>query len=300
MVQPKPRTEDVNLNTDGSFDTTFNTTGQKTINYAGADDECYSSLQLSDGSVFCGGNFSNTHFGIAKVDSSGALVGAFGIAGLMDIAVPVLTSQTIVALYYANNSIYAVGNGYNPTSDIALTKIDPTTGAVDTTFATAGYFVSNLNGAFDLPQDVAVNSSGNIFISGTTQIGGNGYGFILKLNSNGTIDTTFGTAGTATYTPVVTPTGTTFNSILLLPDGKLIAGGNSHNGSYYDFIIMRFTSNGQIDTTFGNQGKILSNTTGGSNSFYKIIMQTDGKILGVGNAFNTSTGRYYLTIVRYR
>jgi uncharacterized delta-60 repeat protein len=119
---------------------------------------------------------------------------------------------------------------------------------------------------------------------------------MARINTNGTLDTTFGIAGKVQTTFLDTQSGV--NSIALQTDGKIVLAGWTNNPpNSYDFALIRYNSNGSIDTTFGTNGKVITTI----NNFYqdaitKIIIQNDGKIIAAGH--NSAPGGYY-TLARY-
>ncbi|GAB4371974.1 MAG: hypothetical protein Kow00121_13920 [Elainellaceae cyanobacterium] len=101
----------------------------------------------------------------------------------------------------------------------------------------------------------------------------------------GDLDTSFGANG-----KVVTPIGNANDygySILLQKDGKIIIAGSTFNGRDLDFAIARYTSDGNLDASFGTAGKVVTDFGGTNDYGYSIALQTDGKIILVGSS---STG----------
>src|SRR5690606_5418572 len=80
---------------------------------------------------------------------------------------------------------------------------------------------------------------------------------LIRLNSNGTIDTGFGTNGVVTRdSGSVIQSGLAF---ALQPDGKVLhAGSWKVIGNVYNRIwIRRYNANGTLDNTFGTGGEAL-------------------------------------------
>lgn len=109
-----------------------------------------------------------------------------------------------------------------------------------------------------------------------------------------TFDTSFNNTGYATiagFTTIGIP------AVAMQPDNKIIIAGNSGRS---EFIIGRFNSNGQLDTTFnanGTPGYTLSNYTTEGNWIYSLLVQVDGKIVAIGNGNNN--GDSVMIIARY-
>ena len=130
-----------------------------------------------------------------------------------------------------------------------------------------------------------------------------GYKFALaRFNSNGSTDTTFGTNGVVTnnFNIMIDPSETgavQLKNIIIQPDGRLIVGLDTFDGSHYHFLLARFNANGSPDTSFGNAGQITTAFSTPDDHLHSIILQPDGKIVAAGSTSNgTNTG---IALARY-
>src|SRR5439155_13133653 len=113
-----------------------------------------------------------------------------------------------------------------------------TDGSVDSSFATtASNFVLAL----------AVQTDGRILVGGSfTEFAGTTRTGLVRLNADGSLDTSFASFGF----------NSTVNAVTLQPDGKIIAGGiftsylDASNVSTTRTRVARLTSTGALDTTF--------------------------------------------------
>ena len=80
-------------------------------------------------------------------------------------------------------------------------------------------------------------------------------------------------------------------------DGKILVSGGSVNGTNEDFALVRYNTNGTLDTTFSSDGKVTSAIGSGNDSGYNVAVQADGKILVAGNSSNGTNIDFAL--VRY-
>lgn len=109
----------------------------------------------------------------------------------------------------------------------------------------------------------------------------------LFLNAaDGDLDTSFGTNGIVTTT--ISGTDIIYGAALQ-PDGKIVAVGLAGG----NFGIVRYTSNGSLDSTFGTNG-IVTTDLGGSDQAYAAVLQPDGKIVAIGTANNDFALARYL------
>lgn len=109
-----------------------------------------------------------------------------------------------------------------------------------------------------------------------------GEGFqLLRFNSDGTLDLTFGAGGT-----VITEVGTdsSASALVLQPDGKLVAAGYAGD-PYHDFALMRYNADGTLDTSFGTGGIVTTDVANdGWDRAYALVLQPDGKLLAAGTS----------------
>jgi len=135
------------------------------------------------------------------------------------------------------------------------------TGALDKSFGGTGIVTTPFNtDALVLPYSIALQSDGKIVAAG----GGSGYFAVERLNTNGTLDTTFGTGGQV-LTEFTTGLEATAHAVLVQPNGKILVAGvdtisGYHGGSTFP-ALARYNSNGTLDTTFGSGGTELATGT---------------------------------------
>lgn len=131
---------------------------------------------------------------------------------------------------------------------------------------------------------VSVQSDSKILLNGLfTQVNGDTRLGIVRLNANGTPDPTF-TAGVSRFASV--------NGIVIQPDGKtIVAGVFLYARGVARRNIARFNTNGTLDTTF-DPGTGPGYSVGLANNIQNIALQSDGKIIAVGNfgSYNGSPG----------
>jgi uncharacterized delta-60 repeat protein len=207
-----------------------------------------------------------------------------------------------------------------------------TAGALDTTFGGGdGIFTLSLTnvdpspdptppfvGGSDRARGLALQSDGKIvFVGSTTNPAGstcNTVNFadfqsvVGRLNSNGTLDTTFDSDGHRTL-----GLGTTsncpddyFNSVTVQSDGKIVAAGFANTTMDYatnakqNVSVARFNSNGSFDNTFSDDGR-LATAISSTESFLSDVAEavhvlSDGKIL-VGAYSDDGTDNHSGTVV---
>lgn len=161
-------------------------------------------------------------------------------------------------------------------------------GTLDTSFASGGIFTNDMQlGSDDVVYSVVIQSDGKIILAGSSDDGSNKNAAMLRLNSNGTIDTTFGTAGKV-LTDFITGRADEIKTVKIhLLTGNIIVGGTSAaTTTNSQAVIARYTSAGILDTTFNSTGKVLLSPNSGSGTYYNVIedltVKANGKISGIG------------------
>jgi len=195
-------------------------------------------------------------------DTSFVLGTGFSVGNIVD---PMLQSDGKVIVPLSGLTL-----SYNGTTIPNIIRLNPD-GTVDSSFNSGtGFTLNGIRHAY-------LRSDGKIMVGGTfTSYNGTTMNRIARLNSDGTLDTSFniGTGFNSTVYPVTTQ-----------PDGKVITSGffTTYNGTAVPRII-RLNSDGTLDTTF------ITNTGSNANNYaWFAVVQPDGKIL-VGGVFTTFNG----------
>ena len=164
-------------------------------------------------------------------------------------------------------------------------------GTLDSTFGTNGKSIISIQ-ANDIPYGCTLQPDGKLIIVGTTTLDYSDYNFAaIRLNTNGTLDSTFGSNG---KTIMSYPGNNEAHAVIVQSDGKiLVAGFSDYTSSNTTPIplLTRLTPDGVFDNTFNN-GQGWSTYTGSaalgySTWIYAMALQSDGKIL-IGGTSNTT------------
>jgi uncharacterized delta-60 repeat protein len=169
---------------------------------------------------------------------------------------------------------------------------------LDLTFDNDGKVTTDFVGGSDLGRGVVIQGDGKIIVAGRMLSISNGNDFaVARYNVDGSLDLTFGSGGRV---------NTDFNfdddeafAVALQADGKIVVAGSSFNGgSSTDFALVRYSSDGNLDVTFGTNGKVTTDFAGDSDEARALVVQSDGKIVAVGSMFS-STDRSDFALARY-
>src|SRR4029077_398480 len=154
-------------------------------------------------------------------------------------------------------------------------------GKLDPTFGVGGVFT---NSAGILGTVVALQSNGKIVVGG--QISPEAA--VVRLNANGTLDSTFGSGGTVSISfPGDDFGGAQVIGLAIQSDGKIVTAiSNFEQGFAPLFILARLNVNGSLDTTFGSGGFVETQVGSSGGSFGAIAsvlaLQPDGKMVLAG------------------
>ncbi len=158
------------------------------------------------------------------------------------------------------------------------------TSAFDSTFGDDGRILGTGFdiASHDVGRSVIALSDGKFLIAGTTStIAGKGDLLVTRLLADGTIDNSFGQQGSVALDGAG---GDDFGyHAIKQADGKILVAGNCQTDKTVS-CIFRLTTDGSIDTSFGQQGKFLYTFPDGDGSsrITKLALQADGKIIAVG------------------
>ena len=133
----------------------------------------------------------------------------------------------------------------NPATDIFLTRLNAD-GSLDTGFATNGIATLDLADNDYLDSAALAPDGGILILSSAPDGNGSNPVHLTRFTTSGDLDTTFGNQGGIVAIANTTETP----SLLVQPNGGMIMSAYDANG----FLLKRFGSDGQLDTSFGQQG----------------------------------------------
>jgi uncharacterized delta-60 repeat protein len=205
--------------------------------------------------------------------AAGSLDPSFGSNGIITPPAGVGTPTDIVTL--TSGEFLVLASATDPgtgESDIAVLRYQAN-GALDTSFGTGGEALASFPNMTAGPGSLFVQPGGQIVVvggasplstvDGVTSPSGPPQAVLAEFNANGTLDTSFGSGGEVT-TELPSPIGTgidSLNTVLVQPDGKILAGGgvqgtscNPRRNCVNDTVLARYNPNGTLDTSFGSGG----------------------------------------------
>lgn len=220
----------------------------------------------------------------SKAQQAGSLDNTFDTDGITTI--PIGNSWDIgkAVTTQADQKIIVAGTSSNGFfTDFALIRL-LSNGMLDTTFNGSGKVTTPIGNENDEALSVAMQVDGKIVVAGYTRVTPYNDFAVNRYLTNGTLDSTFNFNGKVSADILNQDDYAT--SMLVQPDGKILIGGYSGYPQDYDFALARFNTDGTADTTFGINGKVLTDTGTVNDIAFSIALQTDGKIIAGGQTFN--------------
>ncbi|WP_294819573.1 T9SS type A sorting domain-containing protein [uncultured Flavobacterium sp.] len=295
----------------GTIDLTFGNNGKVTTGFSSANSRANAVAVQPDGKIIMGGfahtaNTVNTwqrdsdNFALVRYNADGSIDPAFGYDGkVMTDFYPFFTNNLRNSTIHfiklqPDGKILAYGAAG---SETVVSRYD-SNGSLDINFGTGGMILCNST-PVEGGNTLLVQPDGKIVVLGLqwTQAPGNTWTtqFVVeRYNADGNADITFAAEGR-----VVTAFGNAHDvprAIALQNDGKIVAVG----GSSSRVAVARYTTAGNLDTTFDGDGKVLTSFgTGTYSSPAYITIHADGKILVLGSTGATTGLANNLMIAKY-
>jgi uncharacterized delta-60 repeat protein len=278
----------------GDLDLTFGSGGKVTTNFFGDVDFVGDIAIQPEGKIVAvGAAYVNgrSQVALARYNANGSLDTSFGSGGKVStvfLNATTFSRAEAVVLQPDGKIVIAlqVGNG----GDFGVARYNAD-GSLDQGFGSGGKLLIDFFGFIDSPNALALQPDGKIIVAGLASGTNNstGYFALARLNGDGGLDASFGSGGKATV-----HFGNNIDwatDVALQPDGKIVVVGVKSKASaascllsLSDFGIVRFNSNGSLDTNFGAGGTLGTDFFGLADSATAVVIQPDNKLVVVGHA----------------
>lgn len=287
-------------NRDGSLDTSFGTGGKVLTDLTAR----YANLRAvaiqPDGKIVVAGGIrlgtttTRNDFVVARYTSRGNLDTSFGGGDGVTITPigPFYDQANGLALLPHGKILLAGTSDQAPPSasqsddDFALAQYNAD-GTPDTTFSGDGQLTTAFGSQDDGAGSVILTRAGKYVAAGESKTAAGVDFAIARYNADGALDSTFSADGRQTTSFGVTGDDHG-SSVREQSDGKLVVSGDTNAGgpTGEDYGLVRYLSNGSLDPTFGNGGKVTTSFNNGNNldSANDLQLQPDGKIVAAGDS----------------
>lgn len=283
----------IRYTTAGALDSSFNSTGQVMTHAGFGNSGAYAVILDSNSppkadTLTAAGysrSFGNDNFALVRYNLNGSLDTSF--------------SGGIVATDFGNNGddqafslikqndgkLVAAGYSNNGTNDDFAVARYNANGTPDTGFSGDGKVRTSVGSGLDRGLSVIQQFDGKLVVAGYSTVNSRNVISLVRYNSNGSLDTGFSSDG-----KVTTAIGTIDDrayKVLQLPEGKLLVAGYTQKAlGDYDFVLVRYNSNGSLDTSFSGDGILTTNFGGnpvlGKDQAFAAVEQSDQQIVLAG------------------
>jgi uncharacterized delta-60 repeat protein len=173
-------------------------------------------------------------------------------------------------------------------------------GELDPTLAGTGFTTASFGAFSDTARAVATQPDGKIVIAGAARLSPEPTSWdlaLLRVDSAGAPDPEFGVEGKVLID--ISGSHDDAGALLIQPDGRILLGGSTFNGTNFDFVLVRLNANGTPDEDFGTDGIVMTDFGGGTDTLSGLALGPAGFITAYGRATMTIGGRDHPAIARY-
>ncbi len=270
----------VRLNDDGSLDNSFAGNGVVDTQFSSDEDIANAAILVPSnndllviGTTAVGEN--NHDFALASYHlADGSLDNAFNGNGKKTEDMGERDSQGKAIAVQPDGKILVAGTADNGSgSSAVLTRLNPD-GSLDTSFGDFGRAKLALDANGASLNALALQPDNKIVAAGFADTNF----LVVRYTTNGSPDPTFN--GNGVVMNSFGTTGNAANAIAVQSDGKIVLAGNA----FTQFAVLRYNTNGTLDSTFNGTGKFTVDFGSGINQANAVQIQSDGKIVAAGYA----------------
>ena len=255
----------VRLNPDGTLDNSFDGDGILVKDYGGTSQFARDMLIQPDGKIVVAAhhkmtNPTNYDFLIMRFNPDGSTDNSFNGDGKRLTDFGGYENPTEMALQ-ADGKIVLVGYQWNvPLERFIAARYNPD-GTLDNDFDLDGKFTTSfVSTNTERAWAVAIQPDQKILIGGLTGDGTNFLSALVRINTNGSIDSTFNETGRVLTSTGISAAGLGIDAITVQNDNKIIvAGWGVPAADDGDFLLVRYQPNGVVDSSFDDDGIALVN-----------------------------------------
>ena len=237
----------------GELDTSFGSGG---VTQLGAGSELNGIAALSDGSSIAVGRGAGNMIAV-ELTPAGQLLGGFGSGGIATAVQGGVAHGVAIQpdgkIVVAGDNCSGFGSGCS-SGGLLVARLNAN-GSLDSSFGNGGAeSIVDLPSTFGVHgQSVAIAPGGKIVVGGDQPQGGFAHMVVIRLNTDGSLDTSFGSGGIA---HADLGEDSSARGIEVQPNGKIVVAGPSGPGAHQvvNGFVARLNTNGAFDSSFGGVG----------------------------------------------
>ena len=196
-----------------------------------------------------------------------------------------------VAIQHDGKIVVVGTTDHKPTTDIVLVRYNQN-GSIDYSFGINGIVITDIKSSMDIGKSIAIQRDGKLIVAGFTHIINKFFMTLLRYDSNGDLDPTFGESGI-----VITDINGRRSKMdmAIQNDGKIILVGPSEVENSHHFTVLRFNNNGSLDQSFGRNG-VTKTIIGDHSEAESVALDLNGNIVVAGT---TELGNEQFVVAMY-
>jgi uncharacterized delta-60 repeat protein len=239
----------------GSLDPSFGTKGRVITNFTSIDSVADMVVQSDDKIVVVGytnnPTTENVRVALARYKANGALDSTFGQGGKVITSVLGEQDAAYATTLQPDGKILVAASVLSETGFHTGVLRYLSNGTLDGSFGSGGKVTFGFGTYYDTPHGIAVQPDDKILVVGASSSAGHEEALLIRLNSNGTLDTSFNGTGIV-KTNIRDNFGDTWVHVIPLAEGKILTSGSSQGWT----IMARYQTDGSLDPSFGTGGKL--------------------------------------------
>jgi uncharacterized delta-60 repeat protein len=166
---------------------------------------------------------------------------------------------------------------------LALARYLPN-GMLDPAFGQGGKVIFDGGSMDERLLALALAPGGSLLAGGYTNGDRRSDLLLARLRPDGSLDTSFGGTGKGFTIDDLGTNSERISSLVLEPDGRIVAGGQTAVSDNADFAVFRYEPDGSFDRSFGRNGVAVFDFGGREDRVHAVALQPDGKIVAVGQS----------------
>ena len=272
---------------DGTLDSTFGTGGVVIYDGGKGNDSGRLVAIQKDGKIVLTGysqNGKNDDILTMRYNGNGTLDNSFGTNGIAIYDNGDRDDRGRAIAIESDGKIVVTASSTGDSTSIAMILRYKGDGTLDNTFGTNGVVPYESGAGNDGFRDIAIQADGKLVVSGYTKLVTGFNVLTARYNSDGALDSTFGTNGVTTYDGGHGNAGA--RGVAIQSDGKIVVSGGNYNGTDLDVLVLRYNSDGTSDNAFGTNGVVSYDSGNGNDNGRRLAIQGGKKIVVTGNTPN--------------
>ena len=226
----------------------------------------------------------NTTINLVRYNSSGIIDLSFGSQGITSISAGSAPSVGNVVLSGTNITVVGGGTISSSPEEQIIAQYN-SSGILNTSFGTAGIgIVTQLIDDASIANAVVIQPDSSIVVNGIALLSGQVEAVVSRYTSSGILDTGFGTGGTGIVRTIIGSLPET-HAVQLDQNNKIVTCGTTSISSSSEFLITRYTTTGDLDTTFNSVGYVTIDV-GTNPSCTSLAIDSSNNIVAGGQSGN--------------